>query len=125
LKAPHVDEIKFLELAAKGVAPFYDEKVKRWYAPENPDLEAKMNERTQNLEAKEEESSFGGDNEFEDEISQLMNDKKAASKTADIESMPTSQVATKKASTKEAVKETVKTLDDNDGLGFDDDDLPF
>jgi hypothetical protein len=123
LKAPHVDEVKFLELAAKGIAPFYDEKVKRWYAPENPELEAKMNERTQNLASSQDDNGFGTDDSFSDEIDNIMNDKKSASKTADIESMPSKpQQQAKKQESKPAL---VQLDSDDSDLGVDTDDLPF
>lgn len=125
LKAPHVDEVRFLELAAKGQAPYYDEKIKRWFAPENPELEAKMNERTQNLEAKQEEGGLGSDDEFTDEIDGLLNDKKASAKTADIESMPTKQQPKAKQETQAQAAAVTQLDDDDSDLGVDVDDLPF
>lgn len=63
-KAPGIDEIQYLQLAAEERAegqqydmrntPYYDEEQKKWIFPNHPDLETAANTRTQNLDATDE-----------------------------------------------------------------------
>lgn len=60
-KAPGIDEMKFLELAAEERevsqkidmrnTPYYDEEAKKWVFPNHPDLEIAANTRTQSFDA--------------------------------------------------------------------------
>jgi hypothetical protein len=62
-KAPGIDEVKYLELAAEERVvgqtadmrntPYYDEDVKKWVFPNHPDLEIIANTKNQNLDAED------------------------------------------------------------------------
>ena len=56
-KAPNITPFEFLEMVAEGTNPYWDDtdaNNKRWIFPNRPDLEAKANTRTRNLDADEE-----------------------------------------------------------------------
>lgn len=53
-KAPNITPYEFLEMVIMGVNPYWDDSDqnnKRWVFPGHPELEAKANTRTQNLDA--------------------------------------------------------------------------
>lgn len=53
-KAPHVEPSEYLEMLAMGTDPYWDDsdpQDKKWIYPGRPDLEAKANTRTDNLDA--------------------------------------------------------------------------
>jgi len=45
----HINEYDYLKLCAEGNAPFYDKDGKKWYVPNHPELEEKLNNRDQNV----------------------------------------------------------------------------
>lgn len=64
-KAPGIDELKYLQLAAEERAvgqqydlrntPYYDEELKKWVFPNHPDLEEVANTKNRNLDADQSE----------------------------------------------------------------------
>ena len=56
-KAPNITPYQYLEMVANGTSPYWDDidqSNKHWVFPGNPDLEAKANTRTQNLDREDE-----------------------------------------------------------------------
>ena len=60
-KAPNTTPLEFLEMAVLGNDPYWDDsdpQDKKWRFPGNPDLEAKANDRSNNLDEEKKEENF-------------------------------------------------------------------
>ncbi len=75
--APNITSGEYLELAAEGNAPYFDEsdpKNKKWIFPNHPDLEEKANTRDKKLDADSDDEYGNYDEETESVASSVVGD---------------------------------------------------
>jgi hypothetical protein len=128
-KAPGIDEIQYLQLAAEERAegqthdmrntPYYDEEVKKWIFPNHPDLEVAANTRNQNLDATADEMDIPDEEGYVSAVNTVVNQ----SNTADITQMSSAAPTAQRTPTNNLGAETLGAplVTTNDPYG----DLPF
>lgn len=121
-----VNPYEYLELVASGNSPYWedtDQANKRWVFPNHPELEAKANTRTQNLDNDEREFEQATDLE---ELPRVTINNITPSKVGSFEDDATDLAQETIGNTKPVVEEVeVEEFSDPSDAGEDYDDLPF